>query len=420
MNPVELELVKLKRRWQQELVKAKSFPMIICTGEKHETDLFDGFMKSRMAEENEDDDIYLVHYQNFEEIQSFGESLWDEWKEMYVMLKESEAPELPDWEIEADTSCSSDAHKAFFPLIALQENFPELKEANFFLYIAPLRISDLSALAGWIDDWCKLCKKSRIENIKLVWAEHHTFKTLPGNSLAHSFRLEVDIHQLMQNTAAHTNRNKNSPDTDFQQQILIASNHLSKSRFEDAKFSLKKATKLAEELNNKEGAITARFMLAQAYTAQRKRHKAEEAYKVIFEKVEKGSSLEIQMYMNYGSFLLGESKKSRAEEAFLKAADLACSKADYAIALECYRTVGVLYDTILTRSKMVAFYEEGIKLGSLMRPEIRAQSSLRYIASVLVNIYGGEQRQQLEQEMQSYFGDEWRIATERPETLVVK
>ncbi|WP_449399272.1 hypothetical protein [Chryseobacterium wanjuense] len=137
-----------------------------------------------------------------------------------------------------------------------------------------MRINDTKELSIWVKEWCELCEKSENQDIKLVWAEHHMYKTLPENSSAHSFRVEVDIHQLMQNTAAHTNRKKNSADTDFQQQILTASNHLSKGRFKEAEFALKKAVKLAKEQKNKQGEISAYFMLTQAYIADKKEGKS--------------------------------------------------------------------------------------------------------------------------------------------------
>lgn len=418
MNPVELELVKLKYRWKKELLQSQSSPMIICRGEKHETDIFDGFMKSRMAEENEDEDIYLIHYQNFEGKNSFGEHLWEEWSQVYQAFKEDQQSEftLPNWALKKEEAYATDAYKALLPLIHLQEHFPELQASYIFLYIAPLRISDLSELAQWVDDWCHLCKKFEIEHIKLVWSEHHTFKTLPSTSFAHSFRLAIDVHELMENTAAHTNRTKNSVDTDFQQQILSASNHLSKKRFREAELSLGKAIKLSSELNNKEAGIAAYSLLAQAHVAQRKKDKAEDVYQKIFREVEKGSALEIQMYMNYGGFLLGEGHKGKAEGSFLQAADLAKARGDYAIALECYRTVGILYDSLLSRSRMLEMYQQSLEMGRLMSSQQRQESSLRYIGSVLSEKYSGKQYWDLEQEMHSYFGDAWKVSTKRPKT----
>jgi hypothetical protein len=90
MNPVDLELVKLKRQWQKTVAKNQHVPMLIAVGEKHETDLFDGFIKSRLSEDEDDGDaIFLIHYQEFNGMNSFGQTLFDDWKEYYELLKKS-------------------------------------------------------------------------------------------------------------------------------------------------------------------------------------------------------------------------------------------------------------------------------------------------------------------------------------------
>ncbi|MFC3161068.1 Tetratricopeptide repeat-containing protein [Chryseobacterium arachidis] len=416
MNPVDLELVKLKRQWQNVVKTNGKKPMFICLGEKHETDLFDGFIKSRLSEDYDGEDVFLVHYQEFNRMDSFGQSLFDEWKEYYEMLENSKE-NIPKWELNvAENQFKTDAYKAFFPLLELKKNFPNLKDSKIYLYIAPVRIHNIKELSIWVKEWCELCEKSESQDIKLVWAEHHIYKTLPENSLAHSFRVEVDIHQLMQNTAAHTNRKKNSVDTDFQQQILIASNHLSKGKYREAEFSLKMAVKLAQEQNNKQGEISAYFMLTQAYIADRKRDRAEDTYRTIFEEVDPNSPLEIQMYMNYGSFLLGNSKKAKAEKAFEEAAKIAQEIGEYAMAIECYRIIGTLNDNILSKDKMIEYFEKCLDIAKLMEHSTRESSSLKFVASMLFIKYEGEndKKKALDTEMKSYFGENWKVNVEQP------
>ncbi|SHE98680.1 tetratricopeptide repeat protein [Chryseobacterium takakiae] len=416
MNPVDLELVKLKRKWHQVIKSNPDKPMLIALGEKHETDLFDGFIKSRLSEDYDGEDIFLLHYQEFNGMNSFGQGLWEEWKEYYEMLEKSQE-NIPEWEITgSDQHFKTDAYKAFYPLLDLKNKFPAIKDSQIFLYIAPVRISDIDELSLWIKDWCSLCEKSGIKEIKLVWAEHHTYKTLPENLSAYRFRVEVDIHQLMQNTAAHTNRKKNSADTDFQQQILIASNHLSKGRFREAEFALGKAVKLAREQNNKQAVISAYFMLTQTYVADRKKEKAEDTFRKIFEEVEPGSPLEIQMYMNYGSYCLGNSKKAKAEKAFEKAAETALKIAEHAMAIECYRIIGTLNDTVLTRDKMIRYFEKCLEIAKLMNPAARESSSLKFVASMLFIKYEGdtEKMTALDHEMTNYFGKDWKVSVEKP------
>lgn len=416
MNPVDLELVKLKRQWHTIVKNNAKKPMLIALGEKHETDLFDGFIKSRLSEDYNEEDVFLPHYQEFNGMNSFGGILFEEWKEYYEMLKKSEE-HIPEWQLTiSENEFKTDAYKAFFPLLELKKNFPVIKESKIFLYIAPVRISNIEELSVWVKEWCEICEKSENQDIKLVWAEHHAYKTLPENPSAHSFRVEVDIHQLMQNTAAHTNRKKNSADTDFQQQILTASNHLSKGRFKEAEFSLKNAVKLAREQNNKQGEISAYFMLTQAYVADKKKEKAEDTYRKIFEEVESDSPLEIQMYMNYGSYCLGNSKKTKAEKAFEKAAETANRIGEYAMAIECYRIIGTLNDTVLTRDKMIGYFEKCLEIAKLMEPSKRESSSLKFVASMLFIKYEGdtEKKMALDHEMKNYFGEDWKVSVEKP------
>lgn len=416
MNPVDLELVKLKRNWHNVVKNNMLKPMLIALGEKHETDLFDGFMKSRLSEDNEEDDIFLIHYQEFTGADSFGQILFDEWKAYYDMLEKSRE-NTPAWKLDVpENDFKTDAYKAFFPLLEIKKNFPEVRDAKIFLYIAPVRISNRDELSLWVKEWCEICENSGKEDIKLVWAEHHTYKTLPENLSAHYFRVEVDIHQLMQNTASHTNRKKNSADTDFQQQILTASNHLSKGRFKEAEFSLRKAVKLAREQNNRQGEISAYFMLTQAYIADREKDKAEDTYRTIFEEVESGSSLEVQMYMNYGSYCLGNSKKAKAEKAFEKAAEVALAAGEPAMAIECYRIIGTLNDTALTREKMIWYFEKCLDIAKSMAPEARASSSIRFVASMLFIKYerDKDKKTALDQEMKGYFGEDWKVSVEKP------
>lgn len=416
MNPVDLELVKLKRQWKKVVSKNEEKPMLICTGEQHETDLFDGFLKSRLSEDEESEDVFLLHYQEFNGMSSFGQTLWDEWKEFYEMLEKSEE-NIPEWKLKTpDQTFKTDAYKAFYPLLELKKKFPNIRDAKIYLYISPVRISDIDELSLWVKEWCHLSAISENKDIKLVWAEHHTHKTLPQNSWAHTFRVEVDIHQLMQNTAAHTNRKKNSVDTDFQQQILTASNHLSKGRFKEAENALRTAVKLAKEQKNKQAEISAYFMLTQAYIADKKKDRAEDTYRIIFEEVEPDSPLEVQMYMNYGSSLLGNSKKAKAEKAFEKAAQVAERIGEYAMAIECYRIIGTLNDTILTKDKMIRHFEKCLEIARLMEPAAKEQSSLRFVASMLFLTYEGDNDKKtgLDKEMKSYFGDDWKVSVERP------
>ncbi|WP_449399273.1 hypothetical protein [Chryseobacterium wanjuense] len=116
MNPVDLELVKLKRQWQNVVKTNGEKPMLICLGEKHETDLFDGFLKSRLSEDYDGEDVFLIHYQEFNGMDSFGQTLLDEWKEFYELLEKSEE-NIPQWELNVS-----------------EKNLKQMPTKHFFLY----------------------------------------------------------------------------------------------------------------------------------------------------------------------------------------------------------------------------------------------------------------------------------------------
>lgn len=74
----------------------------------------------------------------------------------------------------------------------------------------------------------------------------------------------------MQNAAAHTNREKNDPEADYQQQILTASNYLSKGKHEQANAVLERAIVIAQKQGLHEAVVAARIMLAQSLAVKAK------------------------------------------------------------------------------------------------------------------------------------------------------
>lgn len=421
MNPVNLELAKINRRWRKEISNYPNVKMYTCLGEKHEVQLFDGLMKSKMEDDTGDDCIYLLHYQDFVDKDTFGKSLFEDWSEYYSMWQKTKST-VPIWKMDSENNGKghqSDAFIALNALLDLKNKFKELKEIIIYIYVAPTKISDFKDFEIWVNDWCRLCDQQSVDDIKLIWSEHHTHRILSQNKWTHSFRVEVDIHQLMQNTAAHTNSKKNSPDTDFQQQILIASNHLSKKRFSEAKLSLQNAIKLARNIKNKEGEITCYFMLTQVHNAKSEHSEVQEIFDTIFRKVENNSILEVQMYMNYGGYLLGRSKKAKAEDVFNNAAKISENIGNYAMAMECYRIIGAFNDTLVTKSKMLYYYEKAVEISNQISPELIEQSSLRAIASLLIKKYdaGSELSKKLDIRMKTYFGEDWQVLVEQPKNF---
>ncbi len=157
-------------------------------------------------------------------------------------------------------------------------------------------------------------------------------------------------------------------------------------------------------------------MLTQAYIADKRKDRAEDTYMTIFEEVEPDSPLQVQMYMNYGSYALGNSKKRKAEQAFEKAAEIAQNIGEPAMAIECYRIIGTLNDSVLTKDKMIRYFEKCLDIAKLMEPSAREQSSIRFVASMLILTYEADtdKKNKLDGEMKSYFGDDWKVSVERP------
>ena len=89
---------------------------------------------------------------------------------------------------------------------------------------------------------------------------------------------------------------------------------------------------------------------------------------------------------------------------------------EYAMAIECYRIIGTLNDTVLTKDKMIRYFEKCLDIAKLMDPSVREQSSLRFVASMLILKYESDHSKKtiLDNEMKTYFGDDWRVSVERP------
>lgn len=411
MNPIDIELLKIEKKWQAELRANADKPMFICVGEKHEVELFDGLMRSKMSDDYDGKDFYLLHYQAFDNIQNYGAQLVEEWKDFYKVWQEQDEM-VPDWDFDTQNNLKfqTDAYKAFWVLKNLYVTYPSLKDTNIFLYIAPKRVANKDHFSLWINEWCKLCEN--VTNIKLLYSEHHSNHVLPYNKYAHKFRIHVDINQLMQNTAAQTNRQNKSPDSDFQQQLILAGNHLSKSRFEEANIALGRAQKLAEQQKMLEGEAMALTMLAQSHLLEDKKDKAKEVHEKILTLVGKDKPISVQMYMNYGSFLIMQSQKSKAEKIFLEGADVAEKIGNHAMQIECLRIVGQINDGWLS-SNSLKYYEKCWEVIQRMTDAEKAQGSIRYVASLLVKRYGknSDSAKAIHEEMVLVFGQDWLVST---------
>jgi hypothetical protein len=65
---------------------------------------------------------------------------------------------------------------------------------------------------------------------------------------------------------------------------------------------------------------------------------------------------------------------------------------------------------------MIRYFEKCLDVAKLMDSSAREQSSLRFVASMLILKYEGDtdKKTLLDNEMKSYFGDDWKVSVERP------
>ena len=313
MNPIQLEMLKIDRQWQQVVRQNPIETLFLCLGERHEVNLFEAYFKYQLTEESRTNDMFLIHYQDFNSIKTYGKSLVKEWKEVFDLWQQDTGKGIV-WETELTEEAKKYETDAYFPVMALVRLcslYPHLKMKKIFVQLAPTVINDVPGLSAWVNEWCKCIKEVRNTQIKLVYTEHHLHRTLKKVKQGKEFRLNINITQLMQNTAAHSNRTKNDPETDFQQQILIASNYLTEGKHEQANAVLERAIQIAMKQGLHEAVVTARIMLAQSLAVKKQKSAAHEQYKLAIQSAGEATLLGAHIHMSYGSFLLPRLEKMR-------------------------------------------------------------------------------------------------------------
>lgn len=417
MDPIQLELLKIDRQWQQEVRQQPDTPLFICLGERHELNLFESYFKYQLSDDSTTQDIFMIHYQPFESPLTYGQSLVNEWKEIFELWQgENETPVSWATEYTVADKNKTDAHFPLQALIRLQEQYPLLKDKKIFVHLAPTIISNLGDLELWIKDWCKAVQGQ--ENIKLVFTDHQQHRSLKRIRNAHEFSIKMDINQLMQHAAAYTNRNKNDEESDYQQQILIASNYLSKGNHSQGHVALERAVTIAKKQGLTEGEATARLMLAQSFAAIRNNKEAHNQYHLALTAAGQDTLIGAQMHMNYGSFLLSQSQKKEARLYFDKATEIAAVIGNDFIAMECTRLVGQLSESKWSGvGKALTCYLKCIEIGKRMPLEKRRQSSMAYIALIVQKIYGAESKdgKALEYDMKEHIGEDWKTLATVPD-----
>ncbi|WP_118951991.1 tetratricopeptide repeat protein [Taibaiella helva] len=410
MNPVQLEIVKIDRQWQREVRQHPDTPLFICLGERHELNLFEAYFKYQLSDESTSDDLFLLHYQPFEQSSVYGMSLIEEWKEVFD-LWQAEQGEPVSWHIDTGEAGQyrTDAYKPVMALEVLYRLFPQLKTKNIFVHLAPTRIANLEDFSLWVQEWCTAAQA--LPQLKLVYSDHHAHRTLKHAYARREFRLQIDISQMMQHAAAYTHPQKNEPEADYQQQILIAGNFIGKGQHSQGHAALERAIAIAQRQGAKEAEATAHLMLAQSMAAVRRRKEAHRQYHLALAAAGADSLIGAQMHMNYGSFLLMEARKAEARSYFNKATHIAEQLQNDFMALECTRIAGQMSESKWNGpEKALASYRKCLEIGKRMPLERRRQSSMAYVALTMEKIYGPEHEESiaLDRDMQEHIGPDWR------------
>lgn len=417
MDPMQLELLKIDRQWQQEVKQNPLAPLFIGLGEKHELHLFESYFKYQLSDDATSQDIFMIHYQPFESPATYGSTLVEEWKEVFDLWQTEHAvPQQWDTAQAAAGNFKTDAPLPIAALRTLHSLYPVLQDRKIFVHLAPVSISNRNDFERWINEWCKAVQGQ--DNLKLVYADHRQHRSLRKLSQAHEFHIRMDIHQLMKHAAAHGNRGKNEEESDYQQQILNASNYLSKGQHDQGHVALERAVVLAHKQGLKEAEATALLMLAQSYAAIRKHKEAHKQYHKALQVAGDHTLIGAQMHMNYGSFLLSVSEKKEARNYFDKATLIADRIGNDFIAMECTRLVGQLSESKWSGvGKALGYYRKCIDIGKRMPEDKRRQSSMAYVALTMQKIYGegSKESRALDREMAACIGEDWKSLATMPD-----
>lgn len=419
MNPVRLELLKIDRQWHEQVKAHTDKPLFVCLGEKHMLNMFDVYFKSHGADEVESDDFFLVNYKPFEDAQRYGVELLEDLHLVYNLWREINLTTVPckEWIQNIavpDDKVKTDAGNTAKTLIGLYESLPALHGHKIFILLSPQDISSVPLFEQWLFDWCANMYSCDIKIVVLEKSEGRLLRNLPDNR--HEFVLTgTDIASLMNNVAAQTAVNPNDEETVLQQQMLLANVHFSRREFDNAHVALAKAIGIAHRHNLTDVLCTAHLLDAYVWLTQNEQERAHNTFRTLLTLTGEGTLLSAQMHVNYGGFLLAIKKKQDAINAFEKSAEIARDIKNPLLEMECYRITGQMQDGILTNSQTIACYEKCIEIGMTMNNEERQQSSLAYVATLLLKKYGNSNKaKELHKQMDQYLGVDWQTNIQVP------
>jgi Tfp pilus assembly protein PilF len=411
MNAVHLEMVKMGRKWQQEVKKNPDAVSYVLLGQKPQTQLFETYCKYQLSDESNTDDTYLTFFQPFETQEKYSESLLKELTEVYQLWQKEHA-EAVDWQLITTQAIEENAAAYFIDnLLALLNLYPVLKKYKVFIHAAPTAMSNRTAYEAWITACGKHIEKSNAHSfMKLVFTEHEQHRVIKNFYKPHYWQHPIDIANLMEKTAESTNKNKGATENNFQQLILKAGNFLGKQQYQEADTMLTQAIKIATETKSNQGVVLATLIKAQNFQAQQKQDDAALMYEQIIQHNTKDAPMLVQVYFAYGAFLLANKEKNKALAMFEKAAELGQQTQDTITQIEANRLMGQLHDGALTQTLAATYYQKCINLGQQLTAVERTESSLPYIGSLLTKIYGvgTEKGNSLHQTMTDWFGENWQ------------
>lgn len=419
MNPVRLELLKIDRQWYEQVKAHTDKPLFVCLGEKHTLNMFDVYFKSHGADEVESNDFFLVNYKPFEDEQRYGAELLEDLQLVYNLWRENNLISVPckEWLRDAtihDDNVKTDAASTARTLIGLYESLPPLRGHKIFILLSPQHISNVPLFEQWLFDWCVNMNSCDIKIVVLEKPEGRLLKNLPDNR--HEFVLAgTDIASLMNNVAAQTADDPNDEESVLQQQMLLANVHFSRREFDNAHVALAKAIGIARRHNLTDVLCTAHLLDAYVWLTQNEQEKAHNTFRTLLSLTGEGTLLSAQMHVNYGGFLLAIRRKEDAINAFEKSAEIARDIKNPLLEMECYRIMGQTQDGTLTDSQTIAYYEKCIEVGMTMNNEERRQSSLAYVATLLLKKYGSSNKaEELRRQMEQYLGADWQTDMQVP------
>lgn len=413
MNAVYLEMVKLGKRWQQELKSNPDAITYILLGHKPENQLFETYFKYQLSDESKTDDTYMIYYQPFDNKNTYGKSLLKELKEIYNEWQK-ESSSTAEWNCE-NSDITSDANVYITSLTGLANSYPQLKKNRIFIHLAPTAINNRKDFEEWVIE-CGIAieKNGASSYLKLVFTDHLSHRTIKNFYKPHYWKFPIDIANLMDKTAEGTNRRKGAKENNFQQLILKAGNLFGKQQFADADILLTQAIQVSVQNRFTQGIVLAKLLKAQGRQAVSAHDEAEHLYLQAIEHAKGNNDLLTQVYFAYGSFLLSQKEKNKAIGIFEKVVKIGEEKKDRVLQIEANRLIGQVHDTAKFSTSSIPYYEHCIEIGKTTGPEMLRETSIPYIATLLIKKYGtgSEKSLVLNNNMIEWFGEEWmQLAT---------